>query len=481
MPKGSQSALFLALDQGGHASRAIVFDEGGEKLAEASLPIDTRVDGERVTLDPEQLLATLRGAAEVVCRELGEARHRLRAAGLATQRSNIACWERESGKPLAPVLSWQDRRAPQYLAGLDEGDVHRRTGLFPNPHYGASKLAWCLENLPEVAEAAARGSLIFGSMASFLASRLGGQPAAADPANASRTLLWNLHSRNWDEQLCAHFGINPGLLPPAVPSRHDYGTLDILDLSIPLTVVTGDLSAAAFVHGRPQTRQAYVTVGTGAFIQRLTQQLPDGNPRLLNGMVWDDGQEAWYSLEGTVNGAGSALSWLMDRHQVDEEYVQEHLPNWCVTEQAPPLFLNGVSGLGSPFWHAGFESRFIGGGGLAAQAVAVLESIVFLLLENLRSMDQVMPAPASLVVGGGLSQLDGFCQRLADLSGLTTRRSGETEGTAKGLAYLLAGLPEHWRVESGDGFRPQPNHALLERYRGWQAQMQSALAILTEQ
>jgi glycerol kinase len=166
---------------------------------------------------------------------------------------------------------------------------------------------------------------------------------------------------------------------------------------------------------------------------------------------------------------------------VAPDYLQEHLSNWCVTEPNPPLFLNGVSGLGSPWWQSGFESRFIGEGGLAAQAVAVVESIVFLLLENLRSMDEVMSAPASLVVSGGLSRVDGFCQRLADLSGLSLRRSGEVEGTAKGLAYLLAGLPAHWQAAAGEGFEPQANAPLLARYRNWQSQMQAALAILAEQ
>jgi glycerol kinase len=483
MSKGSQTALYLALDQGGHASRAIVFDAGGGKLAEASRPIDTLVEGERVELDPQQLLDSLRQSAEDACRQLGGERHRIRAAGLATQRSNIACWRRDSGEAIGPVLSWQDRRAPEYLQGLEAAQVHERTGLFPNPHYGASKLAWCLAHGPGIADAAARGELLFGPMASFLASRLGNAPAVADPANASRTLLWNLHTREWDGVLCQHFGIDPSLLPPVAYSRHDFGRLEILDLSIPLTVVTGDLSAAAFVHGAPQPQRAYVTVGTGAFVQRLSRQPPDGAPRLLNGVVWDDGHEAWYSLEGTVNGAGSALAWLARQHGVDEGYIQEHLPNWCVTEQTPPLFLNGVSGLGSPHWRAGFTSRFIGEGGLAAQAVAVLESIVFLLVENLRSMSEVLSTPDSLVVSGGLSQLDSFCRRLADLSGLVVNRSGETEGTAKGLAYLLAGMPERWQRLAGDRFEPGQDEAgpITERYRQWQAQMQAALSILADQ
>ena len=474
--KGSQTALFLALDQGGHASRAIVFDAEGVKVAEASFPIDTEVEGERVELQPGQLLDTLRLSAEEACRQLGEDRFRIRAAGLATQRSNIACWRRDSGEALGPVLSWQDRRAPEYLEGLEAQQVHALTGLFPNPHYGASKLAWCLAHEPMVADAAAHGELMFGPMASYLASRLGGATAAADPANASRTLLWNLRTRDWDPELCRHFGIDPALLPPAVHSRHDFGSLNILDLAIPLTVVTGDLSAAAFVHGRPQPQQAYVTVGTGAFIQRLASQLPDGNPRLLNGVVWDDGSEAWYSLEGTVNGAGSALAWLARQHGTDETLLQEHLPRWCVTEQSPPLFLNGISGLGSPYWRADFASRFIGEGGLESQAVAVVESIVFLLVGNLQGMSEVISAPESLVISGGLSQVDAFCQRLADLSGIMVRRSSETEGTAKGLAYLLAGMPERWQVQAGDSFLPHTNTGIKQRYQLWWAEMQLALS-----
>jgi glycerol kinase len=142
--------VFLALDQGGHASRAIAFSGSGEKLVEVSRPVKTVVAGNRVELDGENLIAGLKEAAESVCLKLKEeGGFQIQKVGLATQRSNIVCWDPVSGRSLSPVLSWQDRRAPEFLNGLDPLRVHGRTGLFPNPHYGASKLAWCLGHLSE--------------------------------------------------------------------------------------------------------------------------------------------------------------------------------------------------------------------------------------------------------------------------------------------------------------------------------------------
>ncbi|MBD3669320.1 MAG: hypothetical protein HUJ29_00990 [Gammaproteobacteria bacterium] len=476
MSSPSQNALYLALDQGGHGSRAIVFDARGKKRVESHCSVESRVEGERVELEAEALVASLIESAESACRQLGEARHQIEAVGLATQRSNIACWARDTGEPLSPIISWQDRRAPDKLKGLDHQTVHDATGLFPNPHYGASKMAWCLQHLESVQAAAEGGGLMLGPMASYLAARLTGAPALADPANASRTLLWNIHSRDWDAELCRHFSIERSWLPACTDSRAEFGQISILDLALPLRVVTGDLSAAAFARGRPDPDTAYVTVGTGGFVQRLTRQLVDGAERLLNGMVWADGEDTWYSLEGTVNGAGSALSWLAREQGVEEATITRQLATWCDDIEPESVFLNGVSGLGSPYWRGDFPSRFVDGGDLSERAVAVVESIVFLLVDNLRAMDEVMPPAQSLVIGGGLSQVDGFCQRLADLARVPVRRSGEREGTAKGLACLLAGQPEAWQSVDSTRFEPGQGEGIRRRYRRWREQMDRALA-----
>ncbi|MDH5785822.1 MAG: FGGY family carbohydrate kinase, partial [Chromatiales bacterium] len=250
--------LYLALDQGGSGCRALVFNKRGERVAEARRTLRTMIDGARIELDGNELVSGLRSAAEEALAQLGESQTRVEAAALATQRSNIICWRRSSGEPLSPVLSWQDRRAADRLAGLDATLVKTHTGLFPNAHYGASKIAWCLEHLPAVRQAQCDGDLLVGPMASFIASRLTTSPALADPVNASRTLLWHLEHHDWDTTLCHHFAIDPHLLPPAVDSDHGFGRLRLEGLELPLEIVTGDLAAAAFANGPPSSDQAII-------------------------------------------------------------------------------------------------------------------------------------------------------------------------------------------------------------------------------
>jgi len=469
--------LFLCLDQGGHASRAVVFDRCGDKVMELSCDTETMLDDPRVELDADSLLAGMLQLINSTASQLGSDAQRVVAAGLATQRSNIACWHKGTGQPLAPILSWQDRRAGELLRGLDLAWVHAKTGLYANAHYGASKLAWCLRQLPEVMDAAQAGDLCMGPMASFLQTRLTTRqhnPVSnpylgyADPANASRTLLYNLQIRDWDQELCDHFGIDIETLPTCVPSLYDFGHLSWPERKLPLRVVSGDLSTAAFVHGMPQEDIAYITLGTGAFVQRILRQTVETDLRLLNGIVWDDGEQALYSIEGTVNGAGSALEWFCGHSGMEQRELLQQLPLWCEQTSLPPLFTNGVSGLGSPFWQADFSPRFAGAGDVAAQAVAVVESIVFLLCENLTLMERYLPAPSQLLLSGGLAALDGLCQRLADLSGVEVVRSAETEGTAKGLAYLLADMPQIWPAAMEQTFKSRANPSLRKRYTQWQ-------------
>jgi glycerol kinase len=179
-------------------------------------------------------------------------------------------------------------------------------------------------------------------------------------------------------------------------------------------------------------------------------------------------------LEGTVNGAGVALRWAEQEWGLKD--IEAQLPAWLASDGDIPLFLNGVAGLGAPFWVADFPSRLIGNGEPWQKACAVAESIVFLLQVNLESVQKITPAPKRLLVTGGLAQLDGLCQRLADLSGLPVYRSAEHEATARGTAYLLAGFPENWPEEkTGVSFGPIPNLGLEQRYKDWRAEMKRAL------
>lgn len=470
---------YLALDQGGHASRALVFDERGAIVAQAFAPIATRhPQPDRVEHDPEELIGSLESAIVDALSRLDPATEVI-GAGLATQRSSVVCWDRTNGRALSPVLSWQDRRNATFVATLEPraADIHAQTGLVLSPHYGASKLRWCLENIEAVRVAAAERRLAMGPLSSFILFRLlGERPFLVDPANASRTQLWDPLTRRWAAALLELFGIDAAFLPEPVASRHAFGSLRTASRNIPLTVCTGDQSAVPFAFGPIDADAAYVNLGTGAFIQ-CPLPAPLRAPLLLTSVIWSDAEETAYVLEGTVNGASSALDWLSAAEDID---AQRMLASWQAPpreDRAVPLFLNGVSGLASPFWVPGFESRFIGGGGSEEKFLAVLESILFLIRVNLQEMQHHRTALARLIVTGGLSASDPLCQRLADLTALPVVRHAEREATARGLAHLVARGSSAWPAPSSQRtFSPVRDTALLERFFAWLKEMKRSIA-----
>ncbi len=467
--------LYLCLDQGGQASRAIVFNQDGQLIAQARETVEAnRPAADRVEYPAEALLQSIQNCIEKVLNELGDRRHDIVSAGLATQRSNIACWDKQTGKALSPILSWQDRRAHQWLEQLkpETKFIHQRTGLFMNAHCGASKLRWCLDHIPEVQQAAAEQRLAFGPMASFIIYRLlDEQPLLSDPVNASRTQLLNMRTCDWDPKLLELFGLPQQSLPQVVPNQHHFGTLSIGDIAIPMQLLNGDQSTTIYAYGRVQPDTAYVNIGTGAFVSRPSGMARLFSTDLLTSLVLQkNNRDCEYVLEGTVNGAASAFKWLAYEETIDN--IFEHLADWLEQSNSPPIFLNGIGGLGSPWWMAEFKSYFQGEGNKAEKAVAIAESIIFLLTINLDKMHHFASPPEHIQITGGLAKLDGLCQRLADLSELPIYRPQECEATARGIAYLLANCPEHWPEPNiGIWFSPQPNPALHDRYARWSATM----------
>ncbi|HKI63233.1 MAG TPA: FGGY family carbohydrate kinase [Burkholderiales bacterium] len=477
----SPDALVLAIDQGTHASRALVFDARGGIVSSGEQELAlARPQPGWAEQDGEEVIASVFAALERALAPLGARRAGLALAGLSSQRASCVCWDRRDGRPLSPVFSWQDRRAHAWIAGLEpvHGDaVHRKTGLYLSPHYGASKLRWALEHLPPVGAAAQEGFLAWGPLASFLVFRLlKERPLAADPQCAARTQLWNLATRDWDPELLALFGLPQGFLPKSMPTCHDWGTLDVAGPALPLKAVNGDQSAAVFAFGWPEPDSAYVNIGTSAFVQRALEQAPGHVPRQLTGIILDDGRRTVWMVEGNVNGAGTALEWL--RAELKIEDVLGQLPHWLEQAGEPPLFLNGIAGLGGPFWQAEFASRFIGDGEPWQQAVAVVESIAFLLQANIDHMAAHVPPARRIRVSGGVSRLDGLCRRLAAVSGLPVLRRDDPEASARGIAYLAAGRPAGWNsAAKEDRFEPAENAALAARYRRWRELMKQATGV----
>jgi len=427
--------------------------------------------------DPLELVETIRESITETVQKAAARSGDLQAAGFATQRSNVVCWDRVTGEALSPVISWQDTRGGDRLTALSarSDDIHSRTGLFLSAHYGAGKLRWCLENLPGVKKARETGRLCAGPMSSYLAWTLAEEkPFVADPVSASRTLLWNIGERKWDPELQTLFGVPEKVLPGCVPSIYDYGHLQVGKVRVPLRLVTGDQAAALFAHGRLRPDTAYVNMGTGAFVSRSTARTPIFSRTLLTSVVHAKENAGEYVLEGTVNGAGSALQWVRDTFRTGD--LRRMLPRWLEETAQPPLFLNGISGLGSPFWIPDFPSGFVGEGPVAAKAVAVVESIAFLLYRNILEMGLILPKPGRIQITGGLSALDGICQLLADLTGVPAYRPVQTEATARGACYLLAGKPDRW-PEEGEGtwFEPTEGTTGAERYTRWAEAMEDRI------
>jgi len=466
----------LVFDQGGHATRALVFDELGKIICHAESEIITIQKGNlMVEHDPDQMIESVFNVLGDIYDYLGERFNQIVDAGIATQRSSFVCWNKRTGQALTPIISWQDRRTVDDIDRYrhEKELIHEKTGLYLNPHYGATKIQWCLSHDDSLINQQQMGNLCIAPLASFILFHLlSGQPFKVDPANASRTLLMNNNSLMWDEKLLNIFDILMEPLPKIVDTKSEYGAIKYKGHTVPLSVCTGDQSAAIFFRGVPDTKSLFINVGTGAFIQQYCDKLPSlGEEKLLVSIVCSTKAEKSYVLEGTVNGAARALDWLAER-QGGMNYV-DYLEAWSESITQPPVFLNGVSGVGSPFWLPNINSRFLSDAAIEDKFVAVLESVVFLIYENLLAFQKIREKAENVFISGGLSKSDALCQKLSDLSGFTIIRNPAVETTALGVYFLLSGAVGHSNKLDKKSFFPSKNKPLVARYDTWKLEMAS--------
>lgn len=464
----------LALDVGTLSVRASTYDQLGKVRVAAARPLGLeRHSDTEIEQDPQELIGGLKSTLQDVLAQSAQEGHPIGVAGLSTQRSSVIAWHRQTGEPLSPVLSWQDRRAAHYLERLSNQahTIKGRSGLFLSPHYGASKLRWLYDNCEAVQAAARSGDLQFGPLAAFVIHHLvEGRPAIVDHVNASRTQLMDLEQRNWSADLLQRFRLQRPLLPACQPTQAFFGCL--AGTQIPLQAVNGDQNAAIHGLGKLDEGTFIVNVGTGAFVLLATGNRPINHPRLLASIANSTPETATYLLEGTVNGAGAAIKWAEE--QWGEQNLSQRLEEWLPVVKDPPVFVNTIGGLGSPLWTEGPTPYFNQDGDLAQKSVAILESIIFLLQINLEMMTNTGQDVRRIRISGGLSALDGLCQLLADLTQRLVVRSEVTQATSRGIAWL-AGQPKYdWSELANDYFLPRQNRPLQARYRtfcsllGWQ-------------
>jgi glycerol kinase len=457
--------LTLVMDQGSHASRLALFTPTGELLQIDSQAIHSHTRGQFIEQDADDILQSLKQLLHQLTPQL---LRRISHSGICTQRSTLVAWDRHSGKALSPAISWRDQRGQAQVEQLRrqgfQSEIHQLSGLPLSAHYAASKIHWLLEHNPRVQQARQAQTLCITPLASYLLFHLLQQaPCVIDHSNAQRTQLMDIQHLNWSARLLQLFQLPADILPALRPMLADYGRLKLAD--IPLYAACGDQNALPAAYPPLASSDCLVNVGTGAFILS-PQSEKQPTQRLLRSLCYSDAQQANFLSEGTVKGAGAALDWLSQ--QLPQASLFEQLPRWLAEIRDPPLFINTLAGLGSPWWCDAGEAEFIDSGKLSApqKYAALVESIVFLISHNLQQLAQ---PPQHILISGGLSQLDGLCQKLSDLNQALVVRFAQSEGSARGCANLANQLAPHgnsrWRhLPVQQRFTPQQNHGLAQRY-----------------
>jgi glycerol kinase len=441
----------LALDQGTTSSRSILFDHDGSVVAVAQREFAQHFPRSGwVEHDAEEIWATqIATVAEVLARAHATPAD-LVAVGITNQRETTVLWDRATGRPVAPAIVWQDRRTADFCSQLKsdghEPEVARRTGLLLDPYFSGTKLAWLLDQDPSLRGRAERGELAFGTVDCWLAWKLShGAEHVTDASNASRTLLLNLATGEWDDDMLELFGIPRKVLPRVVPSmlRPGEAFAKIGGREVPLGGIAGDQQAALFGQACFEPGMAKNTYGTGCFMLMNTGRDPlHSSNRLLTTVAWQL-DERHYALEGSVFVGGAVVQWLRDGLGLIDRSSDVEALAASVPDTGGVYLVPAFTGLGSPHWDAYARGTMVGlsrGTTRGHVARAALESIAFQSAEVLNAMQKDAGRPlVELRVDGGATANDLMMQFQADLLGVPVVRPQVTETTALGAAYL-AGL-----------------------------------------
>jgi glycerol kinase len=443
--------LILSLDQGTTSSRAILFNRSGEPVAVARKEF-TQIFPRPgwVEHDPEEIWATQAGVATEVLTRTGAEATDIAAIGITNQRETTVVWNRKTGKPLYNAIVWQDRRTAGYCDTLiAEGQsdaIAKRTGLIIDAYFSATKVKWILDNVAGAREIASRGELAFGTIDTWLLWNLtGGRLHITDVSNASRTMLFNIHTLEWDSDLLALFNIPESVLPQVRSSSEIYGhTSGLFPANIPISGIAGDQQAALF--GQMCTEEGMVknTYGTGCFMMMNTGTRPiESVNRLLTTVAWKIGTKTVYALEGSIFIGGAVVQWLRDglgiiRQSSDAEELAAQ-----VSTDDGVYFVPAFAGLGAPYWNQHARGTITGltrGTTSAHLARAAIDSIAYQVLDVLLAMEKDSGLKIKeLKVDGGATVNDRLMQFQADILQADVVRSAVTETTALGAAFL-AGL-----------------------------------------
>lgn len=443
--------FLIAIDQGTSSSRTIVFDRAARKVASAQQEFPQIYPKPGwVEHNPEAIWTSVLEVTRDAVEESGVAASDFAGLGITNQRETTLVWDRDSGRAIYNAIVWQDRRTADRCAELRksglEDAVIQKTGLRLDPYFSATKLAWILDNVAGARKLAEKGRLAFGTVDSFLLWRLtGGHVHATDATNASRTMLYNIHTQDWDNELLQAFDIPVSLLPAVEDCAHDYGRTDpsVVGFDVPICGIAGDQQAALVGQAGFTSGMTKSTYGTGCFVITNTgsQALKSAN-QLLTTVAYRLDGKVTYGLEGSIFVAGSALQWLRDELRIiDNAPASEDIAAGTgIVENVHvvPAF----AGLGAPYWDPNARGAILGlsrDSGIDAIVTATLQAVAYQTADLTRAMSDDGIAPSVIRVDGGMAANDWFLQFLANILNITVERPVNVESTVVGAAFL-AGL-----------------------------------------
>ena len=483
------SKFIMALDSGTTSNRAILFDESGHVCSVAQKEFTQLFPQPGwVEHDPEEIFSSQLEVARQAMSAIGATAADIAAIGITNQRETTICWDRHTGQPVYNAIVWQCRRTADYCAQLEaEGlveTIRGKTGLVIDPYFSGTKLRWILENVPGVRRRAERGDILFGTVETWLIWKLtGGRVHVTDYSNASRTMLFNIHTLRWDDEILHKFGIPKRMLPTPMPSSCCYGQTEAHFFGAPIRIsgAAGDQQAALFGQACFTPGTSKCTYGTGAFLLMNTGETPIfSNNGLVTTIAWGLNGKVHYALEGSVFVAGAAIQWLRDELRViesaaDSEYMAQKVPDTGGCYVVPAF-----TGLGAPYWDAYARGAILGltrGVNKYHIIRATLDSITYEIGDILSAMEADAGIRLSaLRVDGGASANNYLMQTQADITAAPVDRPKCVETTAAGAAYLAGLSVGFWQdmeqiqaIRRTDRvFQPKLSQAeRMERLSGW--------------
>ena len=489
----AEAPYILAIDQGTTSTRAILFDANARPVASHTIELrQIFPDNGWVEHDAMEIwqatLACCRSALK------GVPAQDVAALGITNQRETTVIWERSTGVPLHHAIVWQDRRTADRCRALKsrkwEPKIAAKTGLLLDPYFSATKMEWLFDHLPGSRKRAEQGEIAIGTIDAWLIYKLtGGRVHASDVTNASRTMLLNLKTLEWDVELLKLFGVPKAALPDVRDSSGTFGETEpsLLGAAIPILGVAGDQQAAAFGQACFNPGDVKSTYGTGCFaLVNTGPKVPSSKNRLLATSAFRIGKKSIYAIEGSIFVAGAVVQWLRDAIGVIKTADEIEALARTAKDAQGLYFVPAFTGLGAPYWDPEARGAIFGltrDMGAAEIARAALDAVCFQTRDLLEAMAKDMRRsglrpPRALKVDGGMVRNDWFCQRLSDLTGLPVDRPRVTETTALGAAYLAglsAGLfkdtkdiASRWTLDRrfSPQMKPGPRNAL---YDGWKS------------